>query len=77
MVAVSPVRAHPSEVFDLKPTSAQSRHGGRIRGMATIPELLDGDVTLVSSRVRLLFRAHDLHPQIRMCGIIPALLKYK
>src|ERR1700691_5349584 len=35
-----------SEVFDLKPTSAQSRHGGRIRGMATISELLDGHLTL-------------------------------
>src|ERR1700733_3235384 len=35
-----------SDVFDLKPTSGQSRHGGRIRGMATIPELLDGHVTL-------------------------------
>jgi hypothetical protein len=40
------MRARASEVFDLKPTSAQSRHGGRIRGMATIPELLDGHVTL-------------------------------
>src|ERR1700735_1763442 len=38
--------SYSSEVFDLKPTSAQSRHGGRIRGMATIPELLDGHVTL-------------------------------
>ena len=31
----------------------------------------------ISSDYRLLVQAHGLHSQIRVCGIIPALLKYK
>jgi hypothetical protein len=31
----------------------------------------------ISSYYRLLVQANGLHSQIRVCGIIPALLKYK
>jgi len=42
--AAAPVVAR--EVFDLNPTSTQSATQVGMRGMATIPELLDGHVTL-------------------------------
>ena len=50
----------------MRPARCDSRSGSSMSDQST---------NIVSLQV--LVQAHDLHPQIRVCGIIPVLLKYK